>query len=263
MSNMIFCILFIFIACANLLLSFSLFNCLFSSKIILDMTKLEKWLIYKIFCEIKHCYRNILWHIYQSIGNTASIAMNHYCDKRLGIDTDENYHFQDKLSLYRDGAIYQPTPYYLLKKMLRYLNLNRDDVFIDLGCGKGRVVFLAATQKLKKAVGVELTRELADIALENLQNLKRNNTPVEIVHADTATYNIKDGTVFFMFNPFGAKTVAKVISNIKDSLLTNPRKIRIVYYSVAHRDILDNQDWLVPEGRISNTNIFVWHNRYP
>ena len=48
---------------------------------------------------------------------------------------------------------------------MNYLKLDANDVFVDLGCGKGRAVFLAAAQKLKKVIGVELRKELADIAV--------------------------------------------------------------------------------------------------
>lgn len=189
------------------------------------------------------------------------VVREHYYEKRLGIVTIEPRPIKYDTSLYKDAVLYQPTPYSILERMMVYLQLKTDDVFIDLGCGEGRVIFFVARQKLKKVVGVECNEELVDLADRNLHHLKLNTTPIEIIHADAATFDGRGGTVFFMFNPFGPQTLTRVIDNLKDILATHPRKIRIVYYSAAHRNLLDNQDWLISEGEISDTGIFVWHNR--
>lgn len=229
------------------------------------MHKIKSWLLYKILREIENSslklIKIIVNDIHQTIAKIITTIKEHYDDKQLGIETSGYYNFRDDLSLYKDGVGYQPMSYPLLKRMIDYLKLKPGDVFVDFGCGKGRVIFFAATQRIKKVIGLELRKEFADIARTNLNNLKSRNTPVEIINTDAATFNIKDGTIFFMYHPFGEKTFVKVIDNIKDRLATNPREIRIVYHSPAHRSLLDNQDWLVPEGEIEDTKIFVWHNR--
>ncbi len=183
-------------------------------------------------------------------------------EETYGIETSSPYNYKDNISLYRDGYDYQPTPYHELEKMVDYLKLNSDDVCVDLGCGKGRVVFFLAAQRLKKVIGIEIVEELIKIARKNLdKSAIRNGTPIEIIHADAAKFISEDGTVFFMFNPFGHKTLASVIDNIKETLARNPRKIRIVYHNPVERKLLDREGWLTLEGQIEKTNIFVWHNR--
>lgn len=221
---------------------------------------IRNWLAYKILVEVKNTYISILKQIHYCIRRIISITREHYYDKRLGIRTSDTCFFKEDPSSHKDGQIYQPTSYQRLEAMIDYLKLRQDDVFIDLGCGKGRAIFLVATQKLKKVVGVEVREELADIAKENLKNLRSNKTPIEIFNADAADFDVRDGTAFFMFNPFGDKTLAKVVDNVKASLRTNPRNIRIVYYNPAHRHLLNSQDWLAPEGEIDKTGIFVWRN---
>ena len=225
------------------------------------MNKIKNWLISKILKEMTNSYAGFIKYVYVCMCRIISIVIDHHYDNKLGIETDAQLVSKDNLSLYKDAVIYQPTPYHKLEKMIDYLNLGPDDIFIDLGCGKGRVIFLVATQKLKKVMGLELKKELVDIAKLNLDNLKLNNTPIEIINADAATYdNSKDITVFFMFNPFGSATLTRVIDNIKNTLIANPRIIRIVYYVPAYRNLFDNQNWLVSEGEIDKTAIFVWHN---
>jgi SAM-dependent methyltransferase len=195
----------------------------------------------------------------------CSLAKAHYYDKILGIETTGYYNTAtEDISCYKDMAAYSPTPYGRLEKMIAYLKLTPNDVFVDLGCGEGRVVFFVALNRLKKVIGVELNKQLIDIAKKNLDNLKINRTPIEFINTDTADFDVKDCNIFFIFNSFGKLTMEKVINNIKDSLIINPRKIRIVYYSLAERHILDKQDWLVLEGRVEDNNCLVWrtHDRF-
>ncbi len=214
------------------------------------------WPVAKILKVAKNFLKNPITYSSSSIALLISLIQ----DKRLGIETC-GYSFSGlNINLDGDAREYSPTTYSKLKKMIIYLKLNREDVFIDLGCGAGRPVFLAGTQRLKKIVGIEINKELADIAKRNLKNLKLNNTPIEIINTDASAFDVKEGTIFFMFDPFGEKTFTKVIENIKNSLVTNPRKIRIAYYYPVYRNLLDLQDWLVSEGEIDKTDIFVWRS---
>ncbi len=192
-------------------------------------------------------YERIL-NFYRRIRNKLAIIKAHYYDKKLGIESIK-------------GQGYRTSFYGRLEKMARYLKLEGSDVFVDLGCGEGRVVFFVALQKLKKVIGVEMNKDIIDIARKNLKNLKLRNSPIEFIHTDAAKYDIKEGTVFFMFNPFDAITLEKVLNNLRDSITANPRKIRIVYYAPVHQGLLDRQDWLIREGEIENKDCLVWRNR--
>ena len=182
-------------------------------------------------------------------------------EKRLGIDTRRYFYPQNRMGLFNDGNVYTATAYRRLQKMMSYLKLNKEDVFVDLGCGAGRAIFLAGTKRLKKIIGVEIVKEVLEMTQDNLKKLKLNRTPIEIIHGDACNLDVREGTVFFMFNPFGEKTFTKVMENIRQSLKSNPRKIRIAYYVPGCRNLLDAQDWLVAEGQIGESGIFVWHSR--
>jgi len=228
------------------------------------MSKKESWLIFKIFKEAKSfiafLVKFIFFYIPKSLENL--IKDRHY-EKRYGIKTSRVYLLRKKTSLFRNGQDYQPTPYKKLEKAIEYLRLSSDDVCVDLGCGKGRVVFCLASYNVKKVIGLELVEHLVKIAKKNLNNLKiKKRAPIEIFHADSVNFNFEECTIFFLFNPFGYKTLAHVIENIKKTLASNPRKIRIIYYNPVHRQLLDKEDWLILEGQINKTNIFIWHNKF-
>ena len=106
-----------------------------------------------------------------------------------------------------------------------------------------------------------MDERLVDAAKKNLKNARFNNTPVEIINADAAVFDVKEGTIFFMFNHFGPNTVKKVIGNIKKSLSANPRTIHIVYYNPEYKYLLDTEDWLVLDNRMDDGEISIWRNR--
>ena len=51
---------------------------------------------------------------------------------------------------------------------LRYLGVSDRDVFVEFGCGKGRVVHQAARRPFRRVVGVEISPVLAEAARSGL-----------------------------------------------------------------------------------------------
>lgn len=186
-------------------------------------------------------------------------------DRLSGIDTaaeegpDDSKLTEDG-SLGKDRHPYQPTFYGRLEKMLAYLKLTQDDVFVDLGCGKGRAVFFVARQKIKKVIGVELNPKLFAVAQKNLKNFRRGRSPIKLLNVDAACFNPQEGTAFFLFNPFGRDTLEAVLGNIENSLVINPRGIRIVYYGAEFRQLLDDQGWLKLDGFVEDQCCLVWRS---
>lgn len=223
---------------------------------------MRKSLAYKIFWHGVKYFTGLLQYTRCYAISSFSLIKDYYFDKKLNIQTDESCRFQDNLSLFKDGQIYQPTPYYMLEKIVDYLKPKPEDIFVDFGSGKGRVAFFMALQRLKKVIGIELNKELIDIARGNLNNFRLGNSPVEFINEDASAFTIKDESIFFMFNPFGNKTIEKVIDNIKYSLIANPRQIHLVYYSPVHRNLLNNQDWLILKKEINNGECLIWRNKF-
>jgi SAM-dependent methyltransferase len=138
-----------------------------------------------------------------------------------------------------------PTPEPWAAVVQSYLQPN--DVFVDLGCGRGDLVWHVATgRKIKKVIGIELFHKYAVVAKKNRTG-RRQLSPVEIVEGNVADVDLCEGTVYYMFNPFGEKTLRRVLENIKKSYLSKPRGIRILYYNPAFAHVLDRTDWLQPE----------------
>ena len=143
-----------------------------------------------------------------------------------------------------DSEVYQSRPYSRIWQFLRPLRFGPTDVFFDIGCGAGRVLCLVARKRISRCVGIELSRTLCDQAFKNAASLRGRRTPVEIVCVDAAFADYDHGTVYFLFNPFGPSTLEEVMKRIYQSIVRNPRNIRIVYLNPIAAHILESCRWL-------------------
>lgn len=119
------------------------------------------------------------------------------------------------------------------------LNLLHEDfkyfTFVDLGCGKGRSLLIAARMGFRKVIGAEFAPELAAIARRNIQIARTTN--VSIVDADAAEFALPEGNlVVFLFNPFSSAVVQRVAVN-----LARPRfgKLYAVYSNPVCAEAFD------------------------
>jgi SAM-dependent methyltransferase len=124
-------------------------------------------------------------------------------DGRLGIHTCRESHDIKQKSRYEDGVFYKATHYSLLRKLFREHPLKTSDVFVDYGCGRGRVVCVAARERVKKVIGVELQSQFVEEARANAARVKGAVSPIEIVKEDAASYDPGEGSVFFFYDSFG------------------------------------------------------------
>ena len=106
--------------------------------------------------------------------------------------------------------------------------LRSDDVIVDVGCGKGRVInWLLAHHPGNAVVGIELDPEIAAATERRL----RRYPGVKIVCGDACTLLTAEATVFYLFNPFDEPVMrrfAEAVLALGDA--GGGRERRIVYY---------------------------------
>jgi SAM-dependent methyltransferase len=126
---------------------------------------------------------------------------------------------------------YVATDYEMFRTAIASLKIGTDDVFVDIGSGKGRAVLLAAEHPFRRVIGVEISPLLHAIALRNVARARRRAClNVELVLTDATEWKVPDDvTVLFFFNPFDGAVLAKVCDNIRQSLTEAPRRITIIY----------------------------------
>ena len=150
-------------------------------------------------------------------------------ERRLGVRTI------GKVMVHCHDAHYYGTfAYRSIFMILQRLNLTADDVFVDIGCGKGRVVCCAATHGIRHAIGVDIDGDLCRIARDNAKRLLNRQAPIDIIHAPAQECDYMQGTKFLLFNPFGERTLRQVASVIARSVRERRRPVQIAYVNPAH-----------------------------
>lgn len=160
-----------------------------------------------------------------------------YWEKKLGISSMRIETLPAQLS-YSDSVReqfhhYQGASFYILHETFRHLPAEAlNGRFIDFGCGKARVLLVAANHGFSKISGIDIDKELLEVARKNISVSKLNFNEVElkIKQADAATFQIPDDcSVLFFFNPFGEVIMSAVKDNLLNSLSRKPRKLWVVY----------------------------------
>ncbi len=174
-----------------------------------------------------------------------TLAYDYFFDLRHGLDTF-SWVARDALDATpadNDTASYQPTPVRPLRSLLQQLSLPRESVLVDFGCGKGRVLLVASEFAFREVRGLEYSPALCRVADRNCRRYFAQHSPdthFQVLQSDAKNYPVReDETVFFLFNPFGAEILERVIENIQKSLADNPRRAWIVYLNPLHRDVIN------------------------
>ena len=143
-----------------------------------------------------------------------------------------------------DSVPYGTVSYLMTMEILRKLCLKPLDVFVDIGCGKGRVLCCASQFKIREVIGVEIDKSLCEKAQQNAEKVRSKKSPIRIINADVQEFDYQIGTVYYLFNPFGAATLNQVLARIRESLQLQPRKVRIVYVNPVAESMLQKSDCL-------------------
>jgi hypothetical protein len=169
-------------------------------------------------------------------------------DRRYGVDTDRPVALAD-LGIRETRSIdCMPAGISSLRRIFPRREVTEDDVFIDFGSGKGRVVLQAAMRyPFRRVHGVELSQQLHGIAERNVDRNRHRLRcrDVELTCANALDYPIPDNvTVAFFYNPFTWDVFRTVVSRLLESLDRNPRRLRIIYGNPRE------EAWLLSTGRV-------------
>lgn len=165
----------------------------------------------KVFIYIFYFFRSVF--LRGSINTIKLIRAEGVNEKRYGIttssikksDSTEFYHYQ--------GAGYSV----LFRIFNQITSATKGFVFVDIGCGKGRPVFVAESYGYENLTGIDLDQDLISIANENLKHylLKRETSQIKFINVNALEYGYKNQpTVYFLFNPFNDVVLKKVLSKI-------------------------------------------------
>jgi SAM-dependent methyltransferase len=114
--------------------------------------------------------------------------------------------------------------------------------FVDLGCGKGRILIVAAKYPFKAIVGVEADGSLCETAKQNLKRWGQGcpERRLTVVHRDARTFDWPEGNLFiFMYSPFRGPVFKRVAERLAGVAGEPGRAVVIAYSADWEGDTLE------------------------
>ncbi len=165
-------------------------------------------------------------------------------EKKYGINTtgaDDLKTLEEKGIDTDHATIYMPVSYDLLEEILAHPAVKDKQHFLDIGCGKGRALCVAAANGFNKVTGIDFSKEFCQAAEKNLLKAKEKNKELQykIYNNDAFYFEIAgDVDCIFMFNPFDDVIMSGVAENILESFELHPRRIILIYVNPLYKQEL-------------------------
>jgi hypothetical protein len=209
-------------------------------------------------------------HLWRSVGPSAAVQAARarllspfylWVDRRFdrvhGLDTEARVPVADlpipadAKKDYQDDQRYEAVPVTTFYGMMSVLPRDLTNyIFVDFGSGKGRAVFLAHRHRFKKIIGVELSPELNQVALQNLEKLRGVRLDdvedqVEFLVMNASDYVVTpEQAVFYFYNPFPESIMSHVLHNIERSYRDTPRKCYFLYVNPKCAHLFEKMDFV-------------------
>lgn len=150
-------------------------------------------------------------------------------------------------SLYREtmGATgSHSTCYWALDKIFEGETFSEKDAFIDVGCGKGRVLaYMISKEYPCSLTGIELNEDVAAYAKQWSDRYKN----ITIINGNAFELDYNQYTVLFMGRPFETEMFHKFIDQLEEKLTHN---IKLFYWcDTQSGDYLENRKGWVRKRR--------------
>ena len=101
--------------------------------------------------------------------------------------------------------------------------------FIDLGCGKGKPLLIAAEKPFRRVIGVDVDPSCLAIAKRNLE-ICGLSARVELVAADATQFELPPGPLLiYLYNPFPGHVLRIVLQRLATRLATTSDPIALIY----------------------------------
>ena len=123
-------------------------------------------------------------------------------------------------------------------------NIKPDDVLVDVGCGRGRVInWWLHTRPNNRIIGIELDEETATSTRKRLSRYSN----VTILCGDAVDLLPPEGTVISLFNPFNGDVMTRFKNRLYE-VFKGRTPPTIYYYAPVHINVFkEDPNWSVEE----------------
>lgn len=189
----------------------------------------------KVFIYIFYFFRSVFLRGF--INTIKLIKAETINEKKYGITTSSI-----KKSNSTEFFHYQGAGYLVLFRIFRAIEAKtKNFAFVDIGCGKGRPVFVAESFGFENLTGIDLDVDLISNANENLKSylFKRASSSIQFITINALEHNyVNQPTVYFLFNPFNEAVLNKTVNKI---LSSTSSETWFVYMNPMYINSFDNE----------------------
>ncbi len=130
-----------------------------------------------------------------------------------------------------------------VENILRGLPIGKGDSFLDIGCGKGGVLWFGSAFPFGRVAGIEVEPHLVEIARRNMQVLHLEDR-IEVIAANAVTFeHYGEFNFFFLFNPFDAEIYRAVLTQVFSCLAARgdaDRTVWLLCYGDSNAAVIEN-----------------------
>jgi len=149
---------------------------------------------------------------------------------------------------------YQAASYVVLKKVFSVSYIEKK-AFVDVGCGKGRVLKYALYKGFSKCYGIELDEAVLQIAKENLKDEISEGKCV-LWHKNVLDCALENNfTTFFLFNPFKEIVMQCFIEKLLQHRLKINEPIQVIYVNPICLNLFQDKGFEIKHSIKTNTYI--------
>ena len=136
--------------------------------------------------------------------------------------------------------------------------LNRENVLVDYGCGRGRVGFFLNHQIGCRTIGVEYDETIYGQAVDNLRSYGSRSC-VELFCGRAEQFCVDEADCFYFFNPFSLEVLRSVLGKILESYYGEPRTMRLFFYYPSN----EYRTWLMTRPELSFRDELDFRDLFP
>lgn len=205
--------------------------------------------VIRTLCELLAVIGRVLRHHIRTLRRTENRDLDF--DLEHEVDTTRsNVSLRTQLMAAFVGHEYGPSEPWIFEQIMHALPIEFTDyTFIDLGSGKGRSLLMAGDYCFRRILGVELMPNLHRAAERNISRQpagRQRERQIESTCMDARDFSFPlEPAVLYLFNPFSEPLLATVLTNVRCSLVDNPRPFFVAYRDPEYEHLLKNCAWLV------------------
>jgi len=185
-----------------------------------------------------------------TLQSALSVVDDYIFEKRYKLDTRTEVAIDDLDISQEDkqhADKYKPTRARYFRKIMEKVDLGREGVLVDVGCGKGRILLLAAEHGFDQVIGLEISPALCQIAERNVDAFRKVNPEsgsIKVVCTNILDYQMTGNeNVFFLYSPFGYSVTDRFLEMVRESLKKHPRDLCLIIDEFRFPELLSDDEY--------------------